>query len=61
MAKNTAVADTNTGAIYVSIASAARETGAVERDIKNDCERFHDNPKIIPRFVYSSDKEKANI
>jgi len=55
MAKNTAVTDTYTGTVYTSISYAARETGAVERDIKSSCERFHENKKIIPRWIYFSD------
>ena len=53
--KHTAVTDTYTGTVYTSMKMAARETGALERDIKDNCERFHDNSKIIPRWIYFAD------
>lgn len=55
MSKNTAVTDTYTNIVYTSIAHAARETGANERKIKNECDRFHENNRIIPRWIYFSD------
>lgn len=61
MAENISVTDTYTGTVYTSIANAARETGAINRDIKADCERFQKNNKIIPRWVYFSDTTEEMI
>ena len=55
------VYDTMTDLIYDSIADTARKTGYSSRDIKADCERFHENNKIMPRFVYTEDFEGGNV
>lgn len=55
---NTAIYDTNNGMVYKSISIAAKETGCKSADIKYDCDRFHKNNKIIPRFVFWNEVDK---
>lgn len=51
----TKIYDTNNGVTYNSVTAAVRGTGCKSTDIKFDCDRFHDNNKIIPRFIYLND------